>query len=42
MNPFHRLATPNDVANVAEFFAIDLSSFASGHVLVVTGAAQIA
>lgn len=42
INPFHRLATPNDVANVAEFFAGDLSSFVSGHVLVVTGAAQIA
>lgn len=42
MNPFKRMAQPKDVANVAEFFASDLSSFVSGHLLVVTGAAQIA
>lgn len=39
-NPMGRLATPNDVANVAEFLASDLSSFVSAHLLVVTGAAQ--
>ena len=40
LNPQGRLATPDDVANVAEFLASDLASFVSGHMLVVTAAAQ--
>ena len=37
--PMHRLAEVEDVANVAEFFASDLSSFVSGQHLLVNGAA---
>ena len=35
----HRLAEVEDVANVAEFFASDLSSFVSGQHLLVNGGA---
>jgi 3-oxoacyl-[acyl-carrier protein] reductase len=35
--PMHRLAEVEDVANVAEFFASDLSSFVSGQHLLVNG-----
>lgn len=37
--PLHRLAEVEDVANVAEFFASDLSSFVSGQHLLVNGGA---
>ena len=37
--PMGRLAEVEDVANVAEFFATDLSSFVSGQHLLVNGAA---
>ncbi len=37
--PMHRLAEVEDVANVAEFFASDLSSFVSGQHLLVNGGA---
>ena len=39
-NPMKRLADLEDVANVAEFFASDLSSFVSGQHLVVNGGAS--
>ena len=35
--PMGRMGTLKDVANVAEFFASDLSSFVSGQLLMVTG-----
>lgn len=38
-NPMHRLAEVEDVANVAEFFASDLSSFVNGQHLLVNGGA---
>ncbi|MEV6847115.1 SDR family oxidoreductase [Actinoplanes sp. NPDC051411] len=38
-NPMGRMGTAADVADVAEFFAGDLSSFVSGQVLLVTGGA---
>lgn len=38
-NPMGRLGTTEDVANAAEFFASDLSSFVSGQQLSVTGGA---
>ena len=41
-NPMQRLATPEDVANVAEFFASGLSSFVNGQHLLVTGGAPLA
>lgn len=37
--PMGRMGTPEDVANVAEFFASDLSSFVSGQQLLVSGGA---
>jgi len=37
MNPMAHMATVEDVANVAEFFASDLSSFVSGQHLLVNG-----
>ncbi len=40
-NPMGRLATVNDVANVAEFFASGLSSFVSGQHLLVNGGASL-
>lgn len=39
MNPMRRLGTLEDVANVAEFFASDLSSYVSGQRLLVSGGA---
>ncbi|WP_245706125.1 SDR family oxidoreductase [Catalinimonas alkaloidigena] len=36
-SPMGRMGTPEDVANVAEFFASDLASFVSGQHLLVTG-----
>jgi 3-oxoacyl-[acyl-carrier protein] reductase len=36
-NPMSRMGTPDDVADVAEFFASDLSSFVSGQLLLVSG-----
>ena len=39
-NPMGRLATVSDVADVAEFFASDLSSFVSGQHLLVNGGAS--
>jgi 3-oxoacyl-[acyl-carrier protein] reductase len=39
-NPMKRMAHVNDVANVAEFFASDLSSFVSGQHLLVNGGAS--
>ncbi|MCW3127545.1 MAG: family oxidoreductase, partial [Bacteroidetes bacterium] len=39
LNPMKRLAKVEDVANVAEFFASDLSSFVSGQHLIVNGGA---
>lgn len=38
-NPMKRMATVQDVANVAEFFAGDLSSFVNGQHLTVNGGA---
>jgi 3-oxoacyl-[acyl-carrier protein] reductase len=38
-NPMGRMGTPEDVANVAEFFASDLSSYVSGQSLLVNGGA---
>lgn len=38
-NPMNRMGTPEDVANVAEFFASELSSFVSGQHLLVSGGA---
>jgi len=38
-NPMRRMGTPDDVADVAEFFAGDLSSFVSGQLLLVSGGA---
>ncbi|MDO5610584.1 MAG: glucose 1-dehydrogenase [Pseudomonadota bacterium] len=38
-NPMGRMGTAEDVANVVEFFASDLSSFVSGQNLCVTGGA---
>lgn len=38
--PMHRLAEVEDVANVAEFFASDLSSFVNGQHLLVNGGAN--
>jgi 3-oxoacyl-[acyl-carrier protein] reductase len=38
--PMGRMGTPEDVANVAEFFAGELSSFVSGQQLLVSGGAQ--
>ncbi|UBM58778.1 SDR family oxidoreductase [Marinilongibacter aquaticus] len=35
--PMGRMGTPEDIANVAEFFASDLSSFVSGQQLLVSG-----
>jgi len=35
--PMGRMGTPQDVANVAEFFASDLSSFVSGQLILVSG-----
>lgn len=35
--PMGRMGTPEDVSNVAEFFASDLSSFVSGQQLLVSG-----
>ena len=35
--PMGRMGTPEDVANVAEFFASDLSSFVSGQQLLISG-----
>lgn len=35
--PMGRMGTPEDVANVAEFFACDLSSFVSGQQLLISG-----
>eukprot|EP01031_Cornospumella_fuschlensis_P018890 gene18890-23137_t len=35
--PMGRLAEVEDVANVAEFFASDLSSFVHGHPLLISG-----
>ena len=40
LNPMKRLATVEDVANVAEFFASDLSSFVNGQHLIVNGGAK--
>ena len=40
-NPMKRLATVDDVANVAEFFASDLSSFVNGQHLLVNGGASL-
>lgn len=37
--PMGRMGTPEDVANVAEFFASELSSFVSGQHLLVSGGA---
>jgi len=34
-----RMGTPDDVADVAEFFAGGLSSFVSGQLLLVSGGA---
>ncbi|RZJ89665.1 MAG: SDR family oxidoreductase [Chryseobacterium sp.] len=39
-NPMKRLAEVSDVANVAEFFASDLSSFVNGQHLLVNGGAS--
>ncbi|QPH38699.1 SDR family oxidoreductase [Pedobacter endophyticus] len=39
-NPMKRMAHVDDVANVAEFFASDLSSFVSGQHLLVNGGAS--
>jgi 3-oxoacyl-[acyl-carrier protein] reductase len=39
-NPMHRLAEVEDVANIAEFFASDLSSFVNGQHLLVNGGAN--
>lgn len=39
-NPMKRLAVVQDVANVAEFFASDLSSFVNGQHLLVNGGAS--
>jgi len=39
MHPMKRLGTLDDVANVAEFFASDLSSFVSGQCLLISGGA---
>ncbi|RZK38167.1 MAG: SDR family oxidoreductase [Pedobacter sp.] len=39
-NPMKRLAEASDVANVAEFFASDLSSFVNGQHLLVNGGAS--
>jgi 3-oxoacyl-[acyl-carrier protein] reductase len=36
-SPMGRMGTPDDVADVAEFFASDLSSFVSGQLLLVSG-----
>jgi 3-oxoacyl-[acyl-carrier protein] reductase len=36
--PMGRMGTPEDVANVAEFFAGELSGFVSGQMLMVSGA----
>ena len=38
-NPMGRMGLPEDVANVAEFFAGNLSSFVSGQALLVSGGA---
>jgi len=38
-HPMKRLGTLDDVANVAEFFASDLSSFVSGQCLLISGGA---
>lgn len=38
--PMHRLAEVEDVANIAEFFASDLSSFVNGQHLLVNGGAN--
>lgn len=35
--PMARMGTPDDVANVAEFFASELSGFVSGQLLLVSG-----
>jgi NAD(P)-dependent dehydrogenase (short-subunit alcohol dehydrogenase family) len=35
--PMGRMGTPDDIANVAEFFASDLSGFVSGQLLLVNG-----
>jgi 3-oxoacyl-[acyl-carrier protein] reductase len=35
--PMGRMGTPDDVANVAEFFASELSGFVSGQLLMVSG-----
>lgn len=40
-NPMNRLASVDDVANVAEFFASDLSSFVNGQHLLVDGGAPL-
>lgn len=38
-NPMRRLAKVDDIANVAEFLASDLSSYMTGEALKVTGGA---
>jgi 3-oxoacyl-[acyl-carrier protein] reductase len=38
-NPMGRMGTPEDAANVAEFFAGELSSFVSGQMLMISGGA---
>jgi 3-oxoacyl-[acyl-carrier protein] reductase len=38
-NPMGRMARVEDVANVAEFFASDLSAFVSGQHLLISGGA---
>jgi 3-oxoacyl-[acyl-carrier protein] reductase len=40
-NPMGRLGTVTDVANLAEFFASDLSSFVNGQHLLVNGGASM-
>lgn len=39
-NPMGRIGIPEDVANVTEFFASDLSSFVSGQYLLLSGGAH--
>lgn len=38
-NPMGRMGTPEDAANVAEFFASELSNFVSGQMLLISGGA---
>lgn len=40
-NPMKRLASVTDVANAAEFFATEMSSFVNGHHLVIDGGGYI-